>query len=331
MPDKVNLPSDMRDGLTWVTPADAARYLEAMHRNRTKSRLEVGVHAENLKAKTWFGRISPVFLDDADCPWDGQHRFEAIVLTNVAAELYFIRNVTAEEAGYVDTGRKRSYADMLAMGEVPDYKRQSVLARFMALYVKYGIDGIRNPSKYPLTQAGKNAWLNTDAMMKSIHTGEALSRALGCNGSWAAYAVWRSGVDGDGVPLDGEFTVDPFWEKVRSGIGFTEKDPALALRNWLMNGNKRERRPADRRLIDMYAYATAWNKHVTGQEYQRVNPVFEERANGKKFFPAANVPDFLPRDIGRLSRSQLRTAYQNLERGAAPAARLLRALPARAE
>jgi hypothetical protein len=322
---KILSPSDMKDGLTLVSVADARRYLETMHENRSKSRLEIGVQEANLRESTWYGRISPVFLDEADRAWDGQHRFEAIAATGIPAVMYFIRGVTAEEAEYIDTGRKRSYADMLSMSAVPDYKRQSVLAKYMGLYIRFGIDGIRNPSKYPVSQAEKNRHLNTDAIMKSIHAGEALTRALGCNGSWAAYAVWRSGVGSDGnVPGGGEFTVSPFWESVRTGENLVLGDPALALRNWLSNGSRRERRPADKRLIEMYALATSWNKYVTGQRYKRVNPVFEERANGKKYFPAANVPDFLPADIGDLSRSQLRTAYQNLERGAPAAARLLR-------
>lgn len=319
-------PPGFRTEEVLVTPEMAKELLATMHANRSKSRMEVGIQEENLAGGSWWPEISPVFIDDdPDSPasYDAQHRFQAVVNTGISAWMLFIYGVRAEAAEYIDTGRRRSYADMLRIGEVPDYKRQSVLAKYMALYNKFGIDGIRQPSKYPVSQGDKHGHLNTDPMMKAIHAGEALARALGCNGSWAAYAVWRTG----SVAEDGTFTVDPFWESVRTGAQLVLGDPALALRNWLMNGNKRERRPADKRLIEMYAYATAYNKHVTGQRYQRVNPVFEQRASGQKYFPASSVPDFLPHDIGNLSRSQLRTAYQNLERGAGPAARLLRDLP----
>ena len=320
-------PPGFRTEKVLVTPEMAKELLDTMHANRSRSRMEVGLQEENLRGGSWWPEISPVFLDDGVVDearsYDAQHRFQAVVNTGISAWMLFIYGVRAEAAEYIDTGRRRSYADMLRIGEVPDYKRQSVLAKYMALYNKFGIDGIRQPSRYPVSQGDKSPYLNSDPMMKSIHAGEALARALGCNGSWAAYAVWRTGIVSD----DGAFTVDPFWEAVRTGEKLVLGDPALALRNWLMNGNKRERRPADKRLTEMYAYATAYNKHVTGQRYQRVNPVFEERLNGTKYFAATTVPDFLPKDIGELTRSQLRTAYQNLERGAAPAARLLRDIP----
>jgi hypothetical protein len=252
--------------------------------------------------------------------YDAQHRLQAIVNTGIHAYMLVVRGVRDEAAEYIDTGRRRSYADALRINGVVDYKRQSVLAKYMALYENFGIDGIRQPSKYPVSQDMKAKYLNTDAMMKCIHAGAGLARAVFCNDSWAGYAIWRTGSTAE----DGEFTVDPFWEQVRTGENLVLGDPQLALRNWLMNGSKRDRRPADRRLTETYAYATSWNKHVTQQRYQRVNPVFDERANGRKFFPAANVPDFLPADIGTLTRSQLRTAYQQLEQGARPNARRLR-------
>jgi hypothetical protein len=291
-----------------VTPEKAQHYLDTMHSNRSLSRLEVGIHEANLREGSWFPEISPAFMDGADSAWDAQHRFKAIVNTGIPAYMLLIRGVSPDAAEYIDTGRKRTYADMLRMGEVPDYKRQSVLTKYIALYENYGIEGIRNPARYPVTQEAKNAHLNSDAVMGAIHTGEAMYRAVHANPSWAAYAAWRTGQVKNGV-----WTADPFWQRVRSGEELKKGDPALALRNWFLNGQKRDRRPADKRLIELYAYASSWNKEITGQSYQRVNPVFEERGNGRRIFPAANVVDFLPPDAGTMTRSQLRTAYQALE------------------
>jgi hypothetical protein len=307
-------PPGFRTEEVLVTPEMAKELLETMHANRSRSRMEVGLQEENLKTDSWWPEISPVFIDDdpdSARSYDAQHRFQAVVNTGISAWMLFIYGVRSEAAEYIDTGRKRTYADMLRMGEVPDYKRQSVLTRYIALYEGYGVEGVRNPSRYPVTQTAKNANLNSDAVMKSIHAGEALYRGVHANPSWAAYAAWRTGTTAE----DGTFTVSPFWEKVRSGENLVKGDPALALRNWLMNGLKRDRRPADRRLMEFYAYATSWNKETTGASYQRVNPVFERRKDGSLYFPAANVPDFLPPDAGTMTRSQLRTAREAMERG----------------
>jgi hypothetical protein len=289
----------------------AQRYLDTLHTNRTKSRVEVAIHEQNLRTGTWYPEISPVFLDDADLSWDAQHRFAAVVNTGISAWMLFIRGVGEEAAEFIDTGRKRTYSDVLRMHEVVDYKRQSVLAKYIALHELYGIDGIRSPGKYAVAQAEKNKHLNSDAALKSIHAGEALYRATGANGTWAAYAAYRTGF----LDPDGEFTVDPFWEKVRSGTGLELGDPELALRNWLQHGSRSGagRKPADRRLMELFSYANAWNKHVTGQRYQRVNPVFKTRRDGKSYFPAENVPDFLPRDAGQMSRMALSRLYKEMK------------------
>ena len=320
-------PPGFRTEKVLVTPEMAKNLLETMHRNRTKSRTEVAVQEMNLREDSWWPEISPVFLDanpDSPASYDAQHRLQAVVNTGISAWMLFIYGVRDEAAEFIDTGRKRTYADMLRIGEVPDYKRQSVLTRYVALHARYGIEGIRNPSKFPVPQDDKNKLLNTDGIMKAIHVGEGLYRALHANPSLAAYAAYRTGTYDE----DGTWTPSPFWEQVRSGAGLETGDPALALRNWFVNGQKRDRRPADKRLIELYAYTVSYNKYVAGQTYQRVNPVFDKRRDGSTFFPAANVPDFLPSDIGQLSRAQLRTAYENMDRGAAPAARILRRMDA---
>lgn len=311
-----------------VTPQMARELLATMHPNRSRSRLEVGVQEANLREDSWWPEISPVFMDaDPGSPaaYDAQHRFQAVVNTGISAWMLFIYGVREEAALYIDTGRKRTYADMLRIDQVPDYKRQSVLAKYIAGYSAFGIEFVRNPGRFPVSQAAKNRHLNTPALMGAIHAGEAMYRAIGANPSWTAYAAWRTGE----LAEDGEnWTPSPFWEMVRSGAELDKDHPALALFRWYGNGVRaRDRRtPSDKRLMELYALTTAYNKFVAGQPYQRVNPVFERKPSGQQYFPAANVPDFLPADIGALTRSQLRTAYENMERGAAPAARLLRRL-----
>lgn len=317
-------PPGFRTEKALVTPELAKELLATMHRNRTKSRMEVGLQEENLRNDSWWPEISPVFMDDdpgSPRSYDAQHRLQAVVNTGISAWMLLIYGVRPEAAEYIDTGRKRTYADMLRMNEVPDYKRQSVLAKYLALYegapelkiAGYGIEGIRQPGRYPVSQSAKDAHLNTDRTVKSIHVGEALYRAVRANPSWASYAAARTGQ----LDEHGEWQPSPFWEKVRSGEHLEAGDPALALWKWFANGQKRDRRPADKRLMEIYAYATAWNKYVTGANYQRVNPVFERRRDGSLFFPAANVPDFLPPDAPAMTRSQLRTAYATLNRGKA--------------
>lgn len=312
MPDsKPAFPAHITAEMTLVTPADARRYLDTMHANRSESRLEVAILSDVLKEGQWYGGISPVFFDDKDCPWDGQHRFEAVIKTGLPAYMLFIRGVREEEAEYIDTGRKRTYADSLRIRGVPDYKRRSVVSRHLALYAKYGIEGIRTPASLALTPAEKDAWVDAPGMSEAIKAGEALARAVKANPAYAAYAVFRTvhGEVPDGIDADG------FWEKVRSGANLSDLDPALTLRNQLLAGKARFNRSGkiDPRLMELYLLATAWNKHITGERWTRPQPVFETRADGTKVFPASQVPDFLPLDAKRRHIGDLRAAYASVK------------------
>lgn len=283
-------PSHVKTEMVLVTPQDAQRYIDTMHANRSVSRIGVEVMRENLEAGTFYPAISPVYFDDEGCAWDGKHRFEAIVASGQSAWLLFIRGVTAKEAECIDTGRARSYADSLKISNVPEYARRAVLANIMAKHTKFGIDGVRNPSGFPVTRAQLDAWIDAPGVTDAIKAGKALYRATGANPSWSAYAILRTMRPGQ--------EIHPFWEDVRTGANLSSGNPALTLNHWLMQRSRRDRRPADRRLMELYAYATAWNKFVLGQRLASFRPTFERRRDGTLFFPSASVPDFLPEDPG---------------------------------
>ncbi|HEY1705531.1 MAG TPA: hypothetical protein VGG75_38080 [Trebonia sp.] len=314
---EVPFPAHVTFEMTLVTPKDAERYLKTMHANRSQSKLDTAVMELNLREGTFFPGISPVYLDDADRAWDGQHRFAAIIRTGIATYLPFIRGITTEEAEYIDTGRKRTYADTLRMLAIPDYKRASVLAKYMALYENYGIDGVRNPGKQALTRASQDAWVDAPGITDAIHRGEALYRAVRANPSVAGYAIMRTAErDEDGTVT--KIDPDGFWESVRTGANLDRGNPALTLHNWLLLGTVRDRLPADKRLMELYAFTTAWNKHARNENYARVNPNFDVRPRtGLKYFAASSVPDFLPlpgKDGNLLALSKAHQALEQARR-----------------
>jgi hypothetical protein len=308
-----------------ITPELAAQYLERMHANRTVSKIEKGVMSQLLQDGEFYGAISPVFFDDqgvpasgdgAQDPWDGQHRFEAIVETDTPAWLLVVRGVTETESEFIDTGRRRMYSDNLKIAGAQDYNRQSVLARQMALYTLHGIDAVRHPNQFPVTRPQMDKWVGAPGMIEAIHFGVALYKYAGLSESQGAYAVLRTAqVDArepDGIPS--KVTVDPtgFWRAVRDGDGLERGDPAKTLREWGMR-KRLGQAPADKRLLTHYVLATAYNKHVTGQPYSKVQPKFEQRSNGKAYFPARNVPDYIT--FGEASPLDgARNAYAALKR-----------------
>ena len=292
----------------YVTPELAQGYLDDMHDNRTPSRMSAATMSELLRENNFFGGISPVYFDAEGLPWDGQHRFEAIVDTGIAAWLVFITGVTPEEAQYIDTGRARTHADSLKIRNMSHYKRRAELSRMLGLYAKYDVEGVRNPNGLVLTLSEKEIWVDAPGVTEAIQAGEQLRRA-GISPTLGAYAVFQTmqGTTPAGIDADG------FWESVRTGAGLEEGDPALTLRNFTMANRKTGRLPADPRLMGLYILATAWNKHVLGEKWAKPSPRYETRAtNGQKFFPASQVPDFLPLDTRQRLR-QLQEAHVRLQ------------------
>lgn len=302
-------PAHIRTEMVLVTPADAERYLATMHDNRSQSKLEKGLMTANIIEGNWFAGISPVFFDDGDPmrAWDGQHRFEAIIESGQAVYMLFIVGVTENEAEYIDTGRKRTRADWYKMNHLSDYSRRATVSRMLALYDKYGVEGVRNPAGLVLTAADQDKWVDADGMTEVIRAGNALSTATGANPTYAAYSVFRT-------MQDGVIDPDGFWEKVRTGINLGEHDPALTLRNFLVSDKRKAGRlPADPRLMELYVLATAWNRHVTGERWSKPSPRFEVKNNGKKVFPASAVPDYLPLKNPR-QLGALRAAFAEVRR-----------------
>lgn len=316
LPQSPPRPDHIRHEWSLVTPDDAQQYLDTMHANRSQSKLEKGVLAGNLEEGNWFGAISVVFFDDSTPmrAWDGQHRFEAVIAAGLPAWMQFVIGVTEQEAEYIDTGRPRSRADWYGMTGVVDSNRRAVLSRALGLYYKYGVEGTRQPSALVLTPAEQDKWVTAAGTAEAVRAGNALRAAIGVNHGYAAYAVFLTAArdaDGNVTQLD----PDGFWESVRSGVGLQDGDPALTLRNFMIRSNKSGRLPADERLMQHYLLATAWNKHVLGQQWSKPSPRFEVKGTtGKKVFPASQVPDFLPLDARTRHIGQLRGAY-NAVRG----------------
>lgn len=319
-------PAQLKPEIVLVTPADAGRYLAAMHANRVPSKIDTSVMEMNLKEGTFFPGISVVYFDDGDPeleedrPWDGQHRFQAVVNTRVPAYMIFVRGISEEESAYIDTGRRRMFSDSLRIEDVQGYSRQAPLARLMAIYEHHGIEGVRSPSRVALTQPQMRAYVDSPLAHEAIIAASGIHRHCGGNETLLAYSLLRTADRDDPTkefPLGKPVQLDPdgFWEKVRTGEQMVHGDPALTLNKYLMRGKIRSRKPADMRLMQLYALASAWNKHVLNQEYRSVTPRFEVRAStGDTYFPGSSVPDFIPADTEEKAKRMLINARNSFQR-----------------
>jgi hypothetical protein len=103
-----------------ITPELAARLLENNVRNRTVRPRGVDELARAMRAGDYDGLNGETLkLDDEGYVVDGQHRLKAIVKSSVSTPMVVIRGVPGEAWETVDTGRKRTFGDVLSRrGEI---------------------------------------------------------------------------------------------------------------------------------------------------------------------------------------------------------------------
>jgi hypothetical protein len=259
-----------------------------MHVNRSKSKINTEVLEAALKAGKFYPDISVTFADADGEYWDCMHRLMAIAETGIPAWILVVRGVREEAAECIDTGRARSYKDWLKMQGVDWYSQRGTLARMLAIYAKYGIEGIRNPPQAAVANFEMDRWLHVPGVGDSLRLADSVYRILNRkpNYSVVAYLVMVTGAGQDPTG---------FWRSVRDGENLVGGMPAKTLREFMLAGGPRNAIiKADPRMLQLYACSTAWNQHAKGEDYKVVRPTYAERANGTKYFPSRNIPDVLP-------------------------------------
>ena len=105
-----------------------------------------------LKLGKWFPEVSPVFFDKEGIPWDGQHRFMAIVRTGISAYIVAIRGVSPEAAESLDNGRKRSISDAIHINhpDLPKSSTRGATLDALAKYASFGAQGFVSSPPWPV-------------------------------------------------------------------------------------------------------------------------------------------------------------------------------------
>lgn len=105
-----------------VSPVIAAKLLSLNTRNRPKRKKDSDDWANQIVAGKWLTTHQGVALDRNMIILDGQHRLEAIVESGETVRMPVCVGLAPEVFDVIDTGRKRSAADVLAMrGETSVY------------------------------------------------------------------------------------------------------------------------------------------------------------------------------------------------------------------
>lgn len=244
---------------------------------RKLSDLAVERYATDMVADAWVFNGAAVLITDEGELIDGQHRLTAIAESQEPQILLIVAGVSKDAMSTVDTNRKRSYADTLAMKKI---RNHSVVAGIASAnwhwhHGNYGdkgvarIAGAKYVSSTP-SNNGKDVWMDKVEQAYGISFEAAAAFAAkiarertGITAStWGLAWIILSGIDKD---LREKF----FWE-LELGRQPTEiSQPVMQLINRLGRLKMRERISRTDQLDMIF---TVFNDWVNGRQSKTLTP-----------------------------------------------------------
>jgi Resolvase, N terminal domain len=264
-------------GVELVTPEQAVEYL-GRNENRQLRAANVDYFVD-LIDKGLFTLTSDaiafeVKADGHEVLRNGQQRLQAIVKTNQAQQLLVMRNLPAGSMMVLDTGKKRSFADLLhLMRGVEDATNLCVVVRLGYRHEKGGTHFLSTGGGNELPLMELLDWFDRHPECKPAQVlGRSVYQATDL--SMAACAVAKMLFD----RVDAEDS-EIFFEKLKSGAELRAGDPILALRKWILNQkkNRLKPRPPDQLAVIIKTF-NDWSRGATRKyvKYDRHGEPFPE-------------------------------------------------------
>jgi hypothetical protein len=238
---------DLELSVEQVTPALAVEWLENNEHNRRLSKRLVSTYAEAMRHGEWRLNGEPIIWDNKGRLQSGQHRLYAVVESGVPINTVVVRNAEPDAIFSLDSGRKRTLGDALAMRGELDVNN---LATAVTWVWRIQNDLMDRPGETATTTHLLNVLRKTPEIRDSLTDARRMRRALGFSVGLCAALHWAFN------QLDPEDT-EVFVERIVEGTNLPARDPALALRRWAASAKMGTRKPSQ---VSVAAITVkAWN------------------------------------------------------------------------
>lgn len=175
-----------------VTPSVAEQLLGKNTKNRNLKASHVAHLAGQMTRGEWMYTGDPLRIDVTGRLIDGQHRLHAVIKSGVEITFDVIRGLPVEAQDVIDTGAKRSVADLLTLADHPNATTLAAAARVLFSYRDGGL--VHAMSSVPPSRAPSHLQLrelvdNTPLLADGVRA--AMRMAKTCRlPSGAAGAAW---------------------------------------------------------------------------------------------------------------------------------------------
>lgn len=244
-------------GFVTVTPDTARNWLALNRKNRNLRKADLDRYKRDMLAGNWHLAGDPIRFSTDGSLLDGQHRLTAIAECGVTLPLLVVRGVQPEAQAVMDTGRRRTASDALA---IEDKAHSSVLAATALLKLSYDLDKLdgRHEASHReiLACVEANPGLESAAEFASQ-----VARRTDCPPSVVAFTYY---VFAQIDPTDAA----EFWVAAANKVGLREGDPVIALTNRFAEARRNRERLTKRMFLS--AIFRAWNYRRAGKPLRLV-------------------------------------------------------------
>lgn len=204
-----------------ITPAIAAEILLMNTANRPISSLNVDRYAKDMLAGRWKLNGETIKISSNGVLIDGQHRLLACIKSGSKFSTLIIRGLDQSSFDTIDTGRRRSAGDIVAIEKIPNANTVAAGSRIV-IAVKKGYLSYRNT-------------VTPSDVMEFIHANPGILRS-----SRSVTGTRHILAEGTACGLHflfaerDEALADQFFEELKTGVGLSINDPVYILREKLI-------------------------------------------------------------------------------------------------
>jgi hypothetical protein len=223
----------VRSRVQTITPARAAEWLRANTTNRPLSRPVVRSFAEAMRRGEWLVTHQGIAFDGNGVLVDGQHRLAAVIEADQPVEMTVFTEVPEGAFDVLDTGKRRTAADVLAIEGEKNSILLAAMVRIVWLY----------QNRPDLNWSGGAAGVTNHQIVQTLEQhpkvrdflglGEQIAAATGMIKSAAGAASYLVEQAVTRADLTG------WYEGIIEGTGLSKGDPRLRLRRVMFSMTRR--------------------------------------------------------------------------------------------
>lgn len=250
-----------------VTPALARELLKDNTRNRNIAERTVKAYARDMAAGKWHLNGEAIKRAEDGTLLDGQQRLSAVVEADTAVDMVFVDGLPLEAQDTMDQGRKRTFADQLAIRGEHNVNVLAAVAR--RVYQWQHGDTRFGTANLPTASELADIIAKYPGLRRSSEVGARTTQNF--RATTATVVGTAHHILGD---VDQGLAAE-FFALFETGANLGEGHPVLALRNRLVRDKMMAKRVPFHLAFALFV--RAWNAHVEGRTLDRIVQTVEDK------------------------------------------------------